>query len=204
MNRDLNSTCNPGLTCKSPSIIRVSSDSFHRTDDVPSSPLVLLLPPLVLYPSLGSVCGRTMGTAADWASNPDEADSSYIDWAAGFLLLHSKKAVHLDWLSAVGHLFCYRSKSPKAKKIKIKIKNKSNSDLGDLCLCICLYVCLCVYVPGHVRECEQKQTNAEPWEQLASDFVSASLLIAFSQSAEMEKQNKPNVNNETNLRPHKP
>lgn len=155
MNRDLNSTCNPGLTCKSPSIIRVSSDSFHRTDDVPSYPLVLLLPPLVLYPSLGSVCGRTMGTAADWASNPDEADSSCIDWAAGFLLLHSKKAVHLDWLSAVGHLFCYRSKSPKAKKRKRK--NKSNSDLGDLCLCICLYVCLCVYVPGHVRECEQKQ-----------------------------------------------
>lgn len=121
----------------------------------PPPPLVLLLPPLVLYPSLGSVCGRTMGTAADWASNPDEADSSCIDWAAGFLLLHSKKAVHLDWLSAVGHLFCYRSKSPKAKKRKRK--NKSNSDLGDLCLCICLYVCLCVYVPGHVRECEQKQ-----------------------------------------------
>lgn len=72
-----------------------------------------------------------------------------------FFYFTLKKAVHLDWLSAVGHLFCYRSKSPKAKKRKRK--NKSNSDLGDLCLCICLYVCLCVYVPGHVRECEQKQ-----------------------------------------------
>lgn len=149
MNRDLNSTCNPGLTCKSPSIIRVSSDSFHRTDGVPSSPLVLLLPPLVLYPSLGSVCGRTMGTAADWASNPDEADSSCIDWAAGFLLLHSKKAVHLDWLSAVGHLFCYRSKSPKAKKEKEKINPTQTWVIFvcvSVCMCVCVYMCLDMYV----------------------------------------------------------
>lgn len=149
MNRDLNSTCNPGLTCKSPSIIRVSSDSFHRTDGVPSSPLVLLLPPLVLYPSLGSVCGRTMGTAADWASNPDEADSSCIDWAAGFLLLHAKKAVHLDWLSAVGHLFCYRSKSPKAKKEKEKINPTQTWVIFvcvSVCMCVCVYMCLDMYV----------------------------------------------------------
>lgn len=152
MNRDLNSTCNPGLTCKSPSIIRVSSDSFHRTDDVPSSPLVLLLPPLVLYPSLGSVCGRTMGTAADWASNPDEADSSCIDWAAGFLLLHSKKAVHLDWLSAVGHLFCYRSKSPKAKKEKEKINPTQTWVIFvcvSVCMCVCVYMCLDMYVSAN-------------------------------------------------------
>lgn len=153
MNRDLNSTCNPGLTCKSLSTIRVSSDSFLRTDDVPSPPLVLLLPRLVLYPSLGSVCGRTMGTAADWASNPDEADSSCIDWAAGFLLLHSKKAVHLDWLSAVGHLFCYRSKSPKAKKKRKRKKNPSQTWVificVSVCMCVCVYMCLDMYVSAN-------------------------------------------------------
>lgn len=48
----------------------------------PSFSPVLLQPSIISHPS----SGRTMGPAADWDGNPDEADSSRIDRAAGFLL----------------------------------------------------------------------------------------------------------------------
>ncbi len=59
-------------------------------------------------------------------------------------------------------------------------KESSNSKLR--CLCMCLCVCVCGYTKA--------ETNAEHWEQLTSVFFSASPLIAFSQSAEIRKQNK--------------
>ena len=88
------STCNVGLTCEQPfqhDVLFNLPSPHHR--HLPLSPfffLPLYLSSFSIHP--WAVCMvRTVGTAADWASNPDEADSSCIDWAPGFLLLHSKK-----------------------------------------------------------------------------------------------------------------
>lgn len=67
-------------------------------------------------------------------------------------------------------------------------KESSNSNLGDCYVRLCVCVCLDVYV--HVCVCTKAETNTEHWEQLTSVFFSALLLIAFSQSAEIRKQNK--------------
>lgn len=125
--------------------------------------------PVLLQPSNISFLssGRTMGPAADWDGNPDEADSSRIDRAAGFLLPLLRSG-------ASGLISCCR---PPLWPVRQSSQNEEllGSNFGASPI-------PCAYKkPGN---------NAEHWEQLTlSLFLCLATKIA-NEPLGREKQNK--------------
>lgn len=129
----------------------------------PSFSPVLLQPSNISHPSSGS----TMGPAADWDGNPDEADSSRIDRAAGFLLPLLRSG-------ASGLISCCRPPLWPARR-----SSQSEESLGSN---FAASPVPCAY--------EKPGNNAEHWEQLTlSLFLCLATKIA-NEPLRREKQNK--------------
>lgn len=142
MNRDLNLTCSLGLTCKpafswSPPSHPIQTPNPGPMTYLPFSPVLPLHHSLIFYPSPGTVHSAAMGTAADWASNPDEADSLCIDWAAGFLLFSLRSC-------ASGLISCCRPPlSPSLCFSQSKESFNSNFSACVFHVCVDVYVHVC-------------------------------------------------------------